>query len=665
MARLIRDERASEPVTARAGTVVEFRRAGQLLCGYLECPPAGWYRVVGIDGHPHKLRRDKIVDVSRDLVPASPVDEGLRNLHAIDDRREMARHAVDLDTLWRVVVDAGPRRLWSLDELLDLHDSVPVDATRRTGMLRALWQGDRFDREGKDWQPRTTESVAQQLQAAEREAQQQENLQELAAWLRRVADGDAPDPRPPEAEEVVALLEAAAVGHDTAASVALMQAAHMHGARSAFHVLVRLGHWTADESLELHRLGVPDEFPQSVLDTAQQAASQTTMPAWPGRRRWGANTYVSSSGARAYRFRRSLRGRGVLEVHLAVPALWVDGVVQAEAAERGRTVGIVEREIPLLPAAILEASRLTAAAARPALTLRMRLDDELNPCAVELKLSRVRPRARLSATEVEAGPAWRRLQDLAQALRGRRRSAGAWQVQPSPWIELLHGLPLPATESPAAQIDTELYLLATEALGCWCQQQGVPALYATQEVIALEDSLPRNGVAAAGVRAFLLENHATAENLGTAPGSHAGLGLGHCAAGVAPMRGYVDLIMQRQLLAWLGVVGAPLPLEALERALLETAAARDAARRVEADSLRYWTLKWLEGLNPDAGVSCVVVEPRGPGYLVLLEGGPMGAFAPAGHGERIEAVPGQRLRLRIDQVSARQNILRLADPRPE
>ncbi len=230
---------------------------------------------------------------------------------------------------------------------------------------------------------------------------------------------------------------------------------------------------------------------------------------------------------------------------------------------------------------------------------------------------------------------------------------------------MLHGLPLPATESPAAQIDTELYLLATEALGCWCQQQGVPALYATQEVIALEDSLPRNGVAAAGVRAFLLENHATAENLGTAPGSHAGLGLGHCAAGVAPMRGYVDLIMQRHLLAWLGVVGAPLPLEALERALLETAAARDAARRVEADSLRYWTLKWLEGLNPDAGVSCVVVEPRGPGYLVLLEGGPMGAFAPAGHGERIEAVPGQRLRLRIDQVSARQNILRLADPRPE
>ncbi len=183
---------------------------------------------------------------------------------------------------------------------------------------------------------------------------------------------------------------------------------------------------------------------------------------------------------------------------------------------------------------------------------------------------------------------------------------------------MLHGLPLPATESPAAQIDTELYLLATEALGCWCQQQGVPALYATQEVIALEDSLPRNDVAAAGVRAFLLENHATAENLGTAPGSHAGLGLGHCAAGVAPMRGYVDLIMQRQLLAWLGVVGAPLPLEALERALLETAAARDA-----------------------------------------------GAFAPAGHGERIEAVPGQRLRLRIDQVSARQNILRLADPRPE
>ncbi len=45
------------------------------------------------------------------------------------------------------------------------------------------------------------------------------------------------------------------------------------------------------------------------------------------------------------------------------------------------------------------------------------------------------------------------------------------------------------------------------------------------------------------------------------------------------------------------------------------------------------------------------MEPRGPGYLVLLEGDPAGTFAPANRGQRVEAAPGQRLRLRIEQVS--------------
>ena len=36
VARLIREERAGEPILERAGMVVEFSRAGQLMCGYVE-----------------------------------------------------------------------------------------------------------------------------------------------------------------------------------------------------------------------------------------------------------------------------------------------------------------------------------------------------------------------------------------------------------------------------------------------------------------------------------------------------------------------------------------------------------------------------------------------------------------------------------------------------
>ena len=67
-----------------------------------------------------------------------------------------------------------------------------------------------------------------------------------------------------------------------------MQAAHLHGAGSAFDLLVRLGHWTADENRELHRLGVPDVFPEHVLDSVREIDMEAIAASWSGRRRWGA-----------------------------------------------------------------------------------------------------------------------------------------------------------------------------------------------------------------------------------------------------------------------------------------------------------------------------------------------------------------------------------------
>ena len=73
----------------------------------------------------------------------------------------------------------------------------------------------------------------------------------------------------------------------------------MHGVVSAFEVLVRLGRWSTDENLELHRLGVPDEFSESILDAAQQTDADEAIAGWSGSRRWGGGTYASVGGERA------------------------------------------------------------------------------------------------------------------------------------------------------------------------------------------------------------------------------------------------------------------------------------------------------------------------------------------------------------------------------
>ena len=670
VARLVQAERGARPVLERAGAVLEFRRGGQLLCGYLARDPTnrrGW-DVIGVDGRQLHLRRDKVVDVSPEYVSMHTPEMALAELRRIDQRRRAACRAVDLSALWQVALEAGPDRGdWRLDELVELHDPGEPNASRRAGMLRALWHGHRFERHGARWRPRSPEAVEGIEAASAREEAEEGRQAVLASWVRGVADGEPSDPRPPGAEEAVALLESAALGEGGPAAARLMKAANLHGPSAAFDVLVRLGHWSADENLEVHRLGLPRRFSEAASEAAAELDSRTLLAGWPRRRRRSSGLCVTACGERAYRLRRGLLGRTTIDIHVAVPALWVEagGPIDREAAARGLTARLLEGDLPMLPPELTRACRLTPDEARPVLTLSVRLDRDLTPGRVRLSLGRVRPRMTLEDGE-SRGPG-RRLARLAAELRRRRRRAGAWEaLHPAGEIEVRDGRPLPAAEGPADRIDTELRLLAAEAIARLCDGRS-PAVYAVREAPA--EGLPETALegsgdpaAAEALRAHLLEGGASRERLATRPAPHAGLGLPACAAGARPLASYVDLAMQRQLLSIAGRRSGPLGADDLERILLETREARESAERVRRSSRRYWTLKWLEGFEDEDRLECVVAEARGPGHLVLLAEASMAAYVPAPRGRRLQVAPGQRLRVRVEQASARRDVLRLAGP---
>ncbi len=668
VARLVQAERGAKPALERAGAVLEFRRGGQLQCGYLARDPQNrrGYDIVGVDGRRLHLRRDKVVDVSPEYVSMHTPEMALADLRRIDRRREQARGAVDLTALWQVALEAGPEGgEWRLDDLVELHDPGDPNASRRAGMLRALWRGHRFERHGARWRPRSQAAVEGIEASSARDEMEEGRQTELASWVRRVADGDPSGPRPPGADSAVALLKAAALGEASAEAARLMKAANLHGSHAAFDILVRLGHWSTDENLELHRLGLPVAFSEAATRVAGGLDPSVVLAGWAGRRRWGAGLCVTRCGQRAYRLRRSLLGHTILDIHMAVPALWVEdgGAIDQEAAARGLSVRLLEREIPMLPPELTDACRLTTDEARPVLILSVRLDRELAPRKVRLSLGRARPRAALEAGEGSAPV--RRLAALAEGRRQRRRRAGAWQqLHPADRIAVRQGQAAPAAEGVEDRIDSELGLLAAEAIARLCR--GVPAIHAVREAPPAESGLPRvaDSKSAEILRTHLHESGAPRERLGTSPAPHAGLGLPACSLGAGPLSSYADLAMQRQLLWIAGRRSNPLAVEDLERILLETREAREAAERVRRCSRRYWTLKWLEGFGDRARLRCVVAEPRGPGHLVLLPEGPVACHVPAPRGQRLQAAPGQGLRVRVAQSSARRDLLRLADPQP-
>ncbi|MFH1566380.1 MAG: hypothetical protein ABIL09_00150 [Gemmatimonadota bacterium] len=653
--------------TLRAGAVVEFVRQGHLHCGLVRPSPAPGRSVALLDteGREVTVRRERILHTVTEGIPFASRSAALEALREADARREWVRRGLDMSALWELARGEPGQSQWVFDELASLCCRSAADPVERAALLRALWRGDWFERCGAAWRPRSEPAV---LDRAARRRQAQGEARDEAAlgrWLRTVGK-DPSEPSPPGAERALALLEEVALygveAPRASAAAGLMKAAHMHGPHAAFETLVRLGRWSPDENLELKRWAVPVEFGDAAAAEARQIAAAGAR-AWPlagrgARRIWlGRPAGLARAGQAcgcAVRVQRRLRGFRV-SLYLSAPALLVPAGsrLDEEARTRGVRLHLPEAEIPLLPEEVGEAVALRASRLTPCLALDLRLDRTLTLRRCRLRLRRVRPGGILRDGDV--GPPL--LLEVAADLRQQRLAAGAVLFPSRPRPVVAGGLRL---EPPAGEVTRaleEYLLLAAAACGALCQRQGIPALYRVQ-------AAPSGGTGGRALDPVAAHEVArrlprTAVQVRAEP--NPGFGLPACATVERPLEAYTDLVVQRQLIAWL-VDGRPSCHEAgLQRVVEDTAAAREAALAVGRAARRYWLLKLLEGREGEE-VEALVLERVGAGYVVELEESGYRDYVTAS-GE-LWARPGDRLRVFVERASARRDEMRLARPRP-
>ena len=653
-------------VDDHAGRVIEFRRGKNHVCGVLQPRPGqrGW-RVLDQDGRTRSVRGDKIIDIGSERVKLWQRHEIVRILQAIDRRREAVKAELDLRMLWEVAREHG-ERAWSLDELAELYFGEEIDSDGRAALARALDEGRWFAREGKAFVAKAAEVVAQgDLQESKRQ-EAKERLQAWATWLRGVADGEVVA-RPERAGEAIALLEQVALhgedGEGSSQAVKLMQGAHLHGPLAAFELLVKLGQWSADENLELRKHRLPVEFAPETLAAAEELGWQARARKarrWRGGKVYGFANYGQECD-RALSVRRTLFGYRV-GVHFASPALLEEGpgLVEAAARERAASLHLPERLIPMLPRTVASQCKLTTGEWRPALSVVLRFDRGWRLKKRSLEVRRVKV-GQILEWDSAAGPVedrqWERLHGLALKRRKLRAAAGALLL-PGTDIEprVRDGqveIQTVDRETPGRLVCEELTVLANAVIGEICGEQGIPAVYRTQpEGRILEGEVDER------VRVHEQVKLLSGASLQTVPDRHHGLGVEAYVPASRPLHRYADWLMHRQLVAHVQT-GQPLfSEEEVERALVETAWAREVTGKIEAAGRRYWLLKYLEGRLEDE-IDAVVVERRGRGYLVELEECRLKRFV---HGGReLWAVPGDRMRVRIVQISARRELVRLEE----
>ncbi len=306
-------------------------------------------------------------------------------------------------------------------------------------------------------------------------------------------------------------------------------------------------------------------------------------------------------------------GTVVFGVHIAAPGLAIvpDSALDKVARERLSTVYMPGGKITMLPDDVVQAYTLMAGRDCPAVSLYVTLDEAtLEVRASETRLERVPIAANLRHDQLDAviteasltgaaaadyafAPELAFAFRLARALKARREVVrGKPELFNRPdynfRLEGVDGEPQGdervqiSTRQRGAPLDlivAEAMILANSTWGGWLAEFGVPGIYRSQASM-----LP-------GVKV----------RMGTKPAPHAGMGVAQYAWSTSPLRRYVDLANQWQIIACARhgrTAALAAPFKPKDAALFSVISAFDAAysayNTFQQGIERFWTLRWVQ-----------------------------------------------------------------------
>ena len=352
------------------------------------------------------------------------------------------------------------------------------------------------------------------------------------------------------------------------------------------------------------------------------------------------------------------QGTVVLGIHIAAPALAFEpgSAIDKVAGERLSTVYMPGWKLTMLPDAVVQAYTLIEGRDCPAVSLYVSFDEAtLEVLGSETRLERVPIAANLRHDQLDAviseaslegaaaadypfatelAFAWRLARTLKtkrEVVRGkpetfnrpdynfRLDASGTAEPRGDERVQIttrLRGAPLDL-------IVAEAMILANSTWGAWLAQCGVPGIYRSQASLA------------PGIKV----------RMGVKPAPHAGMGVAQYTWATSPLRRYVDLVNQWQIVACArhGHTAALVaPFKPRDAQLFSVISAFDAAYGAYADFQRdierYWALQWL-AQNGTTELDATVMKDG----LVRAETLPL-VFKALG----CEALPrGTRVRVRI------------------
>lgn len=607
-----------------AGAIVVYENEGAPLIAAVLAFKKDKYNLINERG-----REVQMAPVRLHLLPgrlpagASGQQEKVGFLTDLRRQAEEESASINLEELWGVVCE-NPRE-YENQELGELYFSDNTLVHHLALRLALLRDPTFFKRSKHAFAPRP-EPVIAELKKAEAAKQEKLRIQELTISVFQECLSTRAAQLPAEASGNVRLLEefAAGVELDLARqkeAKELLDLAieklglYLTGSKEqqAFTLLEKLGHFTPDTNLSIIRQRPPLCFGAAALEEAQNIRVPRDLSecteANKGRRVdlthlpcITIDDYSTKDMDDALSIERhagGLRlGIHVSDVSSLIPTC---GAVDLEARQRGTSMYLPDRIINMLPEVVSQDKlSLVLGEARPSISCLFDVDREFGVSGGQIVPSLIRVQKRYAYEEIDAllesecgdlGV----LYNIAVRNEEKRLQQGALKV-------FKHDLQIKVDENggveisefdehgPARSLVGELMIMANALMAEYAAKHGLAVVYRLQEPPAEPAAEAPVGPA----KDYALRASLKRSTISFFPGRHSALALDAYIQATSPIRRYVDLCNQRQILEHL-LSGRPLySLEEFEKIVQEVEEPLMRAGLVVKETRRYWLLKYLE-----------------------------------------------------------------------
>lgn len=669
------------------GAIVQYEDDGSPILAAVIGLRKDKYLILNARGRELELARNRL-HVAPGKLPANVTTAKTRIefLEELGRRIEGESVTCGLEEVWEVVV-AEPRP-YDVSELSHLYfgkDDLLSHLVMRVSLLK---ERTFFKRDRDSFEPRP-ENVVADLRKAEAHRKEKLQFQEamLKAFEDRMHNPEAVIPA--SASDSIRLLEEIAAntphvepGRQKEAKDLLAMCsdkfpvpAAANAEEKAFALLQLVGHFHRDTNLSVIRHRVPTEFSPEALSQSREISEKDSCPDPIGFTRRDLTDLfaftvddVSTLDMDDALSLRQTQDGFEIGVHITDVAslIPVDSPLDKEARRRASSIYCADRTINMLPEDLSEKSAsLVAGSVRACISCIVHVSQRFDVTGWEITPSLIKVAKRYSYDDVdrlldEHDRTLSVLYEIAAAHEGWRIGRGASRVQKREVVPLLEKdgtirLLEIDEASPARMLVAEFMVLMNRFVAQFCAERKIPAWFRGQERAEQsgddEEAAPApNGPAKDFAARTKLRKSVTSLE----PLPHASLGLNGYLQSTSPIRRYMDLCHQRQILSFLATGHPWLPASKFEELAREVEQSLEAAIIVGRETRRYWLTRYLEDRGKKKPIIATVLRVDTKVPLVELDEVFMTVFARAPKKVRV----GDTVELKLTHLDSRYDYVR-------